>query len=83
MSMTEFLNPARDRQYGDMVIDEYNKYVAEPSKLNVVDIAPSSIVSSLHNKFADALKKEPRVSKFYLPPEDPAFHIEIPQDVEP
>jgi type IV pilus biogenesis protein CpaD/CtpE len=43
----------------------------------VFDIAPSSIVD--REAFIKAVQANKSVSKFLKPPEDPAFHIEIPK----
>jgi len=56
-----------------------SKHAADTSKLNVIDIAPSSIPENKRQKFAMEVKAEARVSKFIEPPKDPAYHIEIPQ----
>lgn len=64
-----------------------NKIVAlGPSKVSkhcsdthyTFDIKPSSIAN--HQKFIQAVKSHPSVSKFLQPPADPAFHIEIPKN---
>lgn len=58
-----------------------SRHCADPSALNVVDIAPSSI--SDHSGFLSALEEAKQagvVSKFFAPINgDPAFHLEIPQ----
>lgn len=57
-------------------------HIGDPSKLNVADIDPNSIVDK--NAFIKAVntaKEAGLVSKFLQPPNDPAFHIEIPQPV--
>lgn len=56
-----------------------SKHAANPKKLNVVDIAPSSINLALRKRFEAAVNSDSRVSKFLTPPGDPAYHIEIPQ----
>jgi len=56
-----------------------SKHAADPKKINVVDIAPSSINMALRNKFVAEIKKDSRVSKLLMPPSDPAYHLEIPQ----
>lgn len=56
-----------------------SRHVGDPLKLNVVDIAPSSIEVPRRAVFEDAIKNEARVSRFLLPPGDPAYHLEIPQ----
>jgi hypothetical protein len=57
-----------------------SRHCADPAVLNVVDIAPSSI--SKKQAFEDAVDAaigQGKVSKFILPPTDPAYHLEIPQ----
>jgi hypothetical protein len=54
-----------------------SRHCADPTKLVVVDIAPSSIGSK--PSFEKAVRADKRVSKFLLPPLDPAYHLEIPQ----
>ncbi len=54
-------------------------HVGDPKKINVVDIAPSSINLALRKKFESAVNGDARVSKFLTPPADPAYHVEIPQ----
>jgi len=56
-----------------------SKHAADPKKINVVDIAPSSINMALRNKFVVEINKDSRVSKLLMPPSDPAYHLEIPQ----
>lgn len=56
-----------------------SRHCADIDKLNVVDIAPSSIPADKKSAFEDAIKKESGVSKYIFPPTDPAYHIEIPQ----
>jgi hypothetical protein len=54
-----------------------SRHCADPKKLVVVDIAPSSITSKA--LFEKAVRADKRVKKFLLPPLDPAYHLEIPQ----
>jgi len=56
-----------------------SNHVADPMKLNVIDIAPSSIDPGLRNLFVAAVQGEKRVAKYIGPPKDPAYHLEIPQ----
>jgi hypothetical protein len=53
-----------------------SKHCADSSKLCVVDIAPSSIADK--DKFIAAVNADKRVTKFLQPPNDPAYHLEIP-----
>lgn len=56
-----------------------SNHVADPIKLNVIDIAPSSIDPGLRSLFVAAIRGEKRVAKYIGPPKDPAYHLEIPQ----
>lgn len=56
-----------------------SRHAGDPSKLTVVDIAPSSIALPGRQKFEQAVRNDERVSTFLLPPADPAYHLEIPQ----
>lgn len=51
-------------------------HAGDPTKLAVLDIAPSSL--SNPQRFIDAARSEKRVTKVLVPPNDPAIHIEIP-----
>jgi Transglycosylase SLT domain len=51
-------------------------HAGDPTKLAVLDIAPSSL--SHPSRFCDAARTDRRVSKLLVPPQDPAIHIEIP-----
>jgi len=55
----------------------YSHHCCDPTKLQVIDIAPSSIKD--HAKFVKEVGKETRVSKFFQPPNDPAYHLEMPE----
>jgi hypothetical protein len=54
-----------------------SRHLADPSKLNVIDIAPSQIADRA--SFEKAVEADTRVTKFLKPPSDPAYHLEIPQ----
>jgi len=56
-----------------------SRHAGDPKKINVIDIAPSSINLALRKKFEAEVVKDSRVSKFFKPPSDPAYHIEIAQ----
>lgn len=61
--------------------DKVSHHCADPARLNVVDVAPSSVAKqqSFQNAVRAAMKLG-KVSKFLTPGNsDPAFHIEIPQ----
>lgn len=56
-----------------------SRHAGDPNKINVVDIAPSSINVADRKRFESAVSKDSRVSKFFTPPKDPAYHLEIPR----
>jgi len=56
-----------------------SRHAGDYKKLNVIDIAPSSINLAARKKFELSVKKDSRISKFFTPPKDPAYHLEIPQ----
>ncbi len=45
----------------------------------VWDVAPSSIPSERHAAYIAAAEAHPKVTKFLQPPQDPAYHAEIPR----
>ena len=55
-----------------------SKHCGDYTKLNVIDIAPSSIKN--HDKFTNCIANNTSITQYYTPKSnDPAFHIEIPQ----
>jgi hypothetical protein len=56
-----------------------SRHASDPHVLNVFDIAPSSIAD--RRAFERAVHADKRVSTFLMPPEDPGYHLEIPQPV--
>lgn len=89
----EFVKPKKAGKTRDQVIeameakiraigpDKVSRHCADPARLNVVDVAPSSIAKP--KAFENAVRAaitQGKVSKFLTPASnDPAFHIEIPQ----
>jgi hypothetical protein len=61
--------------------EKVSHHCADPAKLNVVDISPSSVSKPQAFQTAvNAAMTQGKVSKFLTPGNnDPAFHIEIPQ----
>lgn len=61
--------------------EKVSHHCADPAKLNVVDIAPSSLANKLaFEKATKAAQAKSTVSKFLTPGNnDPAYHLEIPQ----
>lgn len=57
-----------------------SRHCADPSVLNVIDVAPSSITnkSAFEAAVGRALNRG-RISKFLMPPQDQAYHLEVPQ----
>jgi len=56
---------------------QVSHHASDPNVLNVFDVAPSSVTDK--KAFENAVASENRVSKFLLPPNDPGYHLEIPQ----
>jgi hypothetical protein len=54
-----------------------SRHASDPRKLNVFDIAPSSITD--RHGFEQAVRNDSRVAFFLTPPKDPGYHLEIPQ----
>jgi hypothetical protein len=54
-----------------------SRHASDPKILNVFDVAPSSVAR--RPEFEAAVRAEKRVAKFLLPPNDPGYHLEIPQ----
>lgn len=59
--------------------DKVSRHCADSSSLNVIDIAPSSIAAARKKDWEDAIKGESDISQYFMPPSDPAYHVEIPQ----
>jgi hypothetical protein len=53
-----------------------SRHTADPRKLAVIDVAPSSVRDTA--AFERAVNADKRVSLFLLPPKDPGYHLEIP-----
>jgi hypothetical protein len=54
-----------------------SRHASDPNRLNVFDVAPSSITDKV--AFEHAVKADTRVAYFLVPPTDPGYHLEIPQ----
>ena len=54
-----------------------SKHCADPAVLGVIDVGPSSITNDA--QFIAAVSGDSRVSNFLRPPDDPAYHLEVPQ----
>ncbi|SDD04775.1 hypothetical protein SAMN04487779_100436 [Belnapia rosea] len=54
-----------------------SRHASDPRVLNVFDVAPSSVARPA--AFEAAVRSNQRVSRFFKPPEDPGYHLEIPQ----
>jgi hypothetical protein len=57
-----------------------SRHASDPKILNVFDVAPGSIAN--RPVFEARVRAEGRVAKFLLPPDDPGYHLEIPQPPE-
>ena len=56
-----------------------SRHCADSATLEVIDIAPSSIAAEKRKDWETALAAEGGVSQYFVPPKDPAYHLEIPQ----
>jgi hypothetical protein len=54
-------------------------HAADPKRLNVFDVAPSSIPIARKHAWEAAIKANHEISKFIFPPSDPGYHFEIKQ----
>lgn len=54
-----------------------SRHASDPKALCVFDVAPSSVKN--HRAFEMAVKADSRVALFLTPPQDPGYHLEIPQ----
>lgn len=81
---------AKNKSRGEIIAAMQNKimtlgpgkvssHVADFKKLNVIDIAPSSIPRSFHSAFEKIIENDKRIGRFFKPPRDPAYHLEIIQ----
>lgn len=68
---------AMERKIVELGPGNVSRHAADPKVLNVFDIAPTSIRNP--RAFERAARKERGVSKLLTPPNDPGFHLEIPQ----
>ncbi|MDQ6721523.1 MAG: hypothetical protein M3003_12120 [Candidatus Dormibacteraeota bacterium] len=67
------------------MVDEINKqgpinvshHEADPKVLNTFDLSPRSIANRC--RFEEALRAERRLSKYFVPPKDASYHLEVPQ----
>ncbi len=74
------IRQAMEAKINELGPGSVSRHCSDPSVLQVVDIAPSSIQNEAQFIAAlQAAKTAGRVSKYILPPGDPAYHIEIPQ----
>lgn len=62
------------RQIGPTTV---SRHACDPKQMNVLDVAPSSIPD--RRGFEIAVRGDKRVSYFLVPPQDPGYHLEIPQ----
>lgn len=62
----------------DLGPSNVSKHCGDYSKINVMDISPSSVGNG--DKFMDCVKRNSSISNYFSPgSNDPAYHIEIPQ----
>ena len=59
--------------------EKVSHHAADLTKLNVFDVAPSSIPSGRKAAWEAAIKGNKAIAKFIFPPLDPGYHFEIKQ----
>ncbi|BDA77815.1 hypothetical protein LPTSP3_g07450 [Leptospira kobayashii] len=71
---------AMKNKIDDLGVAKVSKHGADSSVVTVVDIAPSSVPAKKHEELKKAIKANAEVNtkRFFYPPGDPGFHIEIP-----
>jgi hypothetical protein len=59
-----------------------SRHIGDPRIRNVFDVAPSSVAN--HVAFERAVRAERRIDgrSFFMPPDDPGYHLEIPQPAD-
>ena len=73
------IKEAMKAKIDEIGIDKLSNHGGDQGKLNVFDVAPSSIDAKKKDEFITQAEADSRVSKFLKPPSDPGFHFEIPQ----
>ena len=71
------IQAAMEAKINEIGPTKVSHHAADPNVLCVFDVAPSSIANK--PAFEKAVRNDQRVSKFLLPPDDPGYHLEIPQ----
>lgn len=74
---SEQIKADMERKIREIGPTKVSRHASDPKVLNVFDVAPSSIKDK--RAFEEAVKGDKRVSKFLVPPGDPGYHLEIPQ----
>ena len=71
------IKAAMEAKINELGPTKISHHAADPSVLCVFDVAPSSIAKKA--AFEKAVRADRRVKKFITPPDDPGYHLEIPQ----
>lgn len=70
---------AMEEKLAEIGCGKVSRHCADSSKLDVLDIAPSSIPEDKRDAFERAVKNSDKITKYIFPPTDPAYHLEIPK----
>ena len=62
----------------ELGVKKVSDHGGDPTTLAVIDVMPSTIDDEREAKFKELARGDARVTKFLEPPNDPAFHFEIP-----
>jgi len=71
------IKAAMEAKINEIGPTKVSHHASDPSVLCVFDVAPSSVANK--SSFEKAVRADQRVNKFLLPPDDPGYHLEIPQ----
>jgi len=71
------IKAAMEAKINEIGPTKVSHHASDPNVLCVFDVAPSSIGNKA--AFEKAVRADKRVSKFITPPDDPGYHLEIPQ----
>lgn len=54
-----------------------SKHCCDPNERSIFDVAPSSVPEEKRSAFIDAIKTNNEIDRYFLPPTDPAYHLEV------
>ncbi|MDO8989115.1 MAG: hypothetical protein Q7U91_05730 [Sideroxyarcus sp.] len=73
------IKAAMKTKIDEIGVEKLSKHGGDQSKINVFDVAPSSVEANKKAEFIKQVDADSRVSIFLKPPKDPGYHLAIPQ----